>query len=104
MTDPTVLKLARGSLYLSRAVCDRYFPGLESVILMRRDDDLLVMPVTHAANGGYLLKRRNAAGDRVVTAPDFFRLHGIDDRVERDLPSMWASESAALKAANAFRL
>ena len=44
-------------------------------------DDLLILPVRHAAAGGYLLKLRNGAGDRVVNAPDFFREHGLDDEV-----------------------
>ena len=104
MSEGAVLRLSRGSLYLSRDVCDRYFHGLESVILVRRGDDLLVMPVMRAAAGGYLLKRRNAAGDRVVSAPDFFREHGLDDRVDSELNADWVAESAALTARDAFRL
>jgi len=96
--------LKRGSLYLSREVYDLYFSGLEAIILLRREDDLLILPVRHAAAGGYLLKLRNGAGDRVVNAPDFFRAHGIDDAIERDLPVVWAAQSAALAAAGVFRL
>jgi hypothetical protein len=96
--------LKRGGLYLSAEVCERYFAGLETIVLLRRDDDLLLLPVRNAAAGGYLLKRRNAAGDRVVNAPDFFREHGIDEDVERDLAVVWNSERAALAAAGAFRL
>ena len=35
--------------------------------------------------GGYLLKFRNRAGDRVVHAPDFFREHGIDENIGLEL-------------------
>jgi len=104
VSEGAVLRLSRGSLYLTADICERYFRGLESVILIRREDDLLVMPVVNAAAGGYLLKRRNAAGDRVVSAPDFFREHGVGDDVDRDLPSAWVAGSAALTASGAFQL
>jgi hypothetical protein len=45
-----------------------------------------------------LLKLRNAAGDRCRHAADFFRVQGIEDDVERDLPVIWITESAALAA------
>ena len=98
------LVLRRGGLYLDHDLYDRYFPGLETVILLRRDDDLVILPVRHAAAGGYLLKRRNGAGDRVVTAPDFFREQGLDDNVDRDLPVVWSPTTAGLIAAGAFAL
>jgi hypothetical protein len=94
----------RGSLYLAREVYDRYFPGLEAVILLRRDDDLLILPVRHAASGGYLLKLRNGAGDRVVSAPDFFREQGIEDEDELELSVAWSPENAALCSDRAFHL
>jgi hydrogenase maturation protease len=94
----------RGSLYLAREICERYFGNLETVILLRRDNDLLVMPVRHAAAGGYLLKLRNGAGDRVVNAVDFFRLNGIDDAVELNLLAFWCAERAGLVIEHAFEL
>ena len=102
MSDALTVTVKRGSLYLDRAVYDRYFPGLEAVVLIRRDDDLLILPVRHAASGGYLLKLRNGAGDRVATAPDFFREHGFAEAEEHCLPVVWSSEKAALLAAGAF--
>ncbi|AID34935.1 MULTISPECIES: hypothetical protein [Mesorhizobium] len=99
---PASVQVRRGGLYLSSATCDRYFAGLESVILLRRDDDLVILPVRHAASGGYLLKRRNGAGDRVVFAPDFFREHGIDDETVREFFAHWEPEQAALVAKDMF--
>jgi len=104
MTVPATVTLKRGSLYLSREVYGRYFPGLETIILLRRGDDLVILPVRHAAAGGYVLKLRNSAGDRVVHAPDFLRDHGVDENVERALAVQWSSESAGLVAADAFSL
>lgn len=98
----TSIRLARGGLYLSRALCERHFAGLESVVLLRRGDDLVILPVRHAAAGGYLLKLRNVAGDRVVHAPDFFRHHGVGDEDERDHPVTWDEDQAALLAGDLF--
>ena len=94
----------RGSVYLSREICESYFQNLETVILLRRDNDLLIMPVSHVAAGGYLLKLRNGAGDRVVNAADFFRLNGVDDAVELHLLAFWCAERAGLVVEQAFGL
>ena len=94
--------LRRGSLYLSAETCARYFSGLASVILLRRHDELWIMPVHHAAGGGYLLKIRNAAGDRVINATDFFQEHGVNDDEERQLVVAWCSEFAGLRAPAVF--
>lgn len=99
---PDIIQVRRGGLYLSRELCERYFAGLETVILLRRDVHLLILPVRHAAAGGYLLKRRNSAGDRVVLAPDFFREHGLDDLVEREFAVCWDPDQAALILKHAF--
>lgn len=100
--QPATVTVKRGSLYLQRELYDRYFPGLEAVILLRRDDDFLIMPVRHMAAGGYLLKLRNGAGDRVVTAPDFFRDQGVAEDAELCLPVAWNPEEAALISEGAF--
>jgi hypothetical protein len=98
------ITLRQGSLFLSREICDLYFRGLEGVVLLRQDVDLLVLPVRHLAAGGYFLKLRNARGDCVVTAPDFFREHGADYALERLLRVRWDSSRSALIAALAFDL
>jgi hypothetical protein len=104
VTVASAVSLKRGALYLSCEVYDRYFPGLETVILLCRDRDLCILPVKHAAAGGYLLKLRNKAGDRVVHAPDFFREYGIDDNIALKLAVVWSSDRGALVAAGAFEV
>lgn len=104
MTVASSVDLKGGALYLSREVYDRYFPGLETVILLRRDRDLCILPVKHAAAGGYLLKLRNKAGDRVVHAPDFFRECRIDENVALELSVVWSTERGALVAAGVLEL
>ncbi len=94
--------LRSGGLYLSYELCRRYFAGLDSVILLRRDEDLWILPVRHAAAGGYLLKLRNSAGDRVVNAADFFRAQGLDVESARAAPVTWSRERGALVAPSVF--
>jgi hypothetical protein len=102
MSPASTVTVKRGSLYLGREVYNRYFAGLEGVILLRRDNDLLILPVRHAASGGYLLKLRNGAGDRVVSAPDFFREQGIEEGEELNLDVAWSAEESALCSSNVF--
>jgi hydrogenase maturation protease len=93
----STITLRRGSLHIGRDLYERYFAGLESVILLSRGEDLLILPVRHAASGGYLLKVRNSRGDRVVVAADFLRDHGFDvDGEEAAFAVSWSTESAGL--------
>jgi hypothetical protein len=94
--DSVSICIRGGGLYMSAVVCDRYFAGVEAVVLLRPDDDVVVLPVRHAAAGGYLLKRRNAAGDRVVFAPEFFLSHGLGDDVNGEFAAHWDDNRAAL--------
>ncbi len=68
-----------GRLYIDREASEQFLGASGTVILLRQEDDLMVLPVRHAASGGYVLKIRNAAGDRVVSAADFFRDQGLSD-------------------------
>lgn len=103
MSGPGVdLVIRRGALYLSAAACERHFAGIDAVALLRGDRDLIILPVRHAAAGGYLLKRRNARGDRVVLAPEFFRACGFDDDAEVALEARWDDRAAALVVTDAL--
>ncbi len=94
--------LKRGSLYLTAKTYETYFAGLDAVILLDRDSHLFIMPVRNTSGGGYLLKLRNPAGDRIINAMDFFRDRGLDDFLERDIKVIWDMDMAALKANNLF--
>jgi hypothetical protein len=102
VTAAATVTLRRGALYLSCEIYDRYFTALEAVILIRRERDLCVLPVRHAAAGGYLLKLRNKLGDRVVHAPDFFREHRVNEDIALQLSVVWSAEQGALVAADTF--
>jgi hypothetical protein len=95
------LTVRRGVLHFTREAYERCFPTVQAVVLVRDGRDLLVLPVRHAAAGGYLVKLRNAAGDRAVDAADFLRGNGVEDSDERRLEGVW-NEAAACLTAPAF--
>lgn len=96
------VKLRQRRVYIPRAIYEAHFAGSGGVVLLRKDDDLLVLPVRHAASGGYVLKIRNAAGDRVIDAGDFFRDHGLPDSAEWDGTFAWCETSGALQLYEVF--
>ena len=102
--DAPPLHFKDGRLYITREAYDRHFPGSGTVILLRQDDDLLVLPVRNAVSGGYVLKIRNARGDRVVSAADFFRDQGLADDAEWCGASTWSEIYAGLHLYEFFRM
>jgi len=68
------------------------------VIVLIRDRRLMILPVHQATAGGCLLKRRNAAGDRVAQARDVFLDRGLAQLAIADLPASWVSAEGALCA------
>lgn len=92
-----VVRVARGNIYLLRETCTTYFPGMNAVALICRDDDLLLLPLIADSAGGLLLKVRNKRGDRVIHAQEFFRDRGfVEEFEERTLPARWDAGAAGL--------
>ncbi len=91
------LRIRNGSLYLDLELYQTYFKGLDSVILLRQNGKVLMMPVMHPGGGGMLIKIRNARGDRVIHAQEFFRDQGLDEFIDQILPAHWNAEMAALE-------
>ena len=72
--------------------------------LLARAEQILIMPLTRESGGGLLLKMRNARGDRVVHAQEFFREQGLlENMQERKVSIHWNEESAALVIADLYR-
>jgi hypothetical protein len=91
------MQVARGNLYLCRALCARYFPHSQCVALIEREGQVLLLPLVHESAGGLLLKLRNREGDRVIHAQEFLREHGyLEDFEEHSVQVFWSSERAAL--------
>jgi hypothetical protein len=102
MTGQQPIEFRSGRLYLSKTVYDDYFAGSNSIILLREDKDLLMLPVRNAGSGGYLIKVRNAAGDRVVSGADFFRDQGLEDHATWCGRHAWCEKLAGLRLYEMF--
>lgn len=91
------IRIANGSLYLSRELYNQYLPGISTIALLIRDGCVFLLPLHGATAGGILLKIRNARGDRVAHATEFLRALGIDaDSPERSQSVRWISDIAGL--------
>ncbi len=90
------ISIKDGALYLPRELVDTYFRGIDAVIVLIQQGELMVMPVHQATSGGCLLKVRNAAGDRVVQARDVFQDQDLLEFKTISLPVIWQSEKGAL--------
>ena len=88
-------RIARGSVYLDREVCDLYLPGVASITMINRDGRAYLLPL-HGSDSGWLLKMRNARGDRVVHALQFLFMLGLDADTEMQVPVRWDSGMAGL--------
>lgn len=90
-----VLTIQKGNIYISSAQYETYFGGVEAVVLLKRENVFLLMPVQNAS-GGLLLKIRNADGDRVVHAAEFFMLNDVECQEPRSVDASWNTDLAAL--------
>jgi hypothetical protein len=96
------ITLKRGSLCFTRDDHQRFLAGVDSVVLLREGDALVILPVTQIEAGGLLLKQRNLQGDRVAHAAGFLRDNGLDDDGERVVTAEWSAERAGLLVAGLF--
>jgi hypothetical protein len=92
------IDVRNGAVYLDAGTVERYFKGIEAVILLIRDGELQILPVHQMAAGGCLLKQHNAAGDRVASAPDVFRANELENWSAKALEATWSNEKGALVA------
>ncbi|MBX9694199.1 MAG: hydrogenase maturation protease [Cyanobacteria bacterium] len=92
----THIKLRDGKLYIDADLYERYFAGLDTVALIERADQLLLLPIHSNAAGGLMIKVRNSKGDRVIDGVDFLRRVGLDSPAERLIPAYWDSTQAGL--------
>ncbi|HIA54798.1 MAG TPA: hypothetical protein EYN91_22390 [Candidatus Melainabacteria bacterium] len=90
------ISIKNGNLYIDHELYNKFFSGIETIALLKRDSGFLVMPVFSQASGGRLLKMRNAIGDRVVTATDFLQEFGLDEHDQKNFSATWDSGAAAL--------
>jgi hypothetical protein len=105
LPEGAVAGVSAGNLYLSRETCDAVLPQARAVALLLREGRVLIVPLQPDSAGGLLLKVRNAHGDRVIHAQEFFRQNGyVEDFVERRCPLSWDSALSALVVEDLPRL
>lgn len=96
-----VVQLRQGRLYIARAVHDGTLQRCAAVALVARDGVWWLLPLLGGA-GGLQVKLRNAAGDRVVEAQEFFRAQGLeDDAPDRCLRLVADAQQGAFQLSNA---
>jgi len=96
------VRVRAGRLYIDAATFARFLDERSAVTLVRRANDLYIVPLLDSTFGGYLCKHRTLAGDRVVDAEDFFRDHGFDEAREHHFEAAWRADVAALVVPGAF--
>ena len=89
------LIIRNGNIYIDAEQYQTYFSSVEAVVLLKKEEGILMMPVQNAS-GGLLLKIINAKGDRVVHASEFFMFNNIECRDEQAVDAFWNSDMAAL--------
>lgn len=92
------VEVRAGRLHLPGDVYERALPGCPALALLVRDGQWWLLPLKGGA-GGLQIKIRNARGDRVVEAQEFFRAQGVQDD---DAPC--AYELQHVPEAGGFRL
>jgi hypothetical protein len=78
VTSVGCVEVRAGRLHLPSEVYERALPGCPALALLVRDGQWLLLPLFGGA-GGLQIKIRNARGDRVVEAQEFFRAQGVTD-------------------------
>ncbi|PCI19460.1 MAG: hypothetical protein COB62_05575 [Piscirickettsiaceae bacterium] len=89
------IRLSNGNLYLENELYEKYFSSIDSIALVEKGSLFLMMPVQQAG-GGLLLKIRNAKGDRMVHAIEFFQQYGLELEQDKILDVTWNSDLCAL--------
>lgn len=94
MSSPDVLFTSHGYLVLAAEVARAFFPG-DTLLALRRDRELWLLPTRGAAAGGLVLKQRNVAGDRAVLVREV-----LDDApIAGPRRAFWDERQGALRVA-----
>ena len=89
-----VLFTSHGYLILSAETARTYFPA-DTLLAMRRDRELWLLPTRGAAAGGMVLKQRNLHGERAVLVREVLE----DAPVIGARPAIWDERQGVLRVA-----
>jgi hypothetical protein len=91
---PEVLFTSHGYLVLQADVARTYFPG-DTILALKRDRELWLLPTRGAAAGGLVLKQRNLEGDRSVLVREVLE----DAPVVGTRAAIWDARQGVLRVA-----
>ncbi|MBK9978817.1 MAG: hydrogenase maturation protease [Gemmatimonadetes bacterium] len=91
---PEVLFTSHGYLVLQADVARTYFPG-DTILALKRDRELWLLPTRGAAAGGLVLKQRNLEGDRSVLVREVLE----DAPVVGTRAAIWDAREGVLRVA-----
>lgn len=91
---PDVLFTSHGYLVLRAEAARAYFPS-DTVLVLKRNRELWLLPTRGAAAGGLVLKQRNLDGDRAVLVREVLE----DAPVIGTRPAMWDERQGVLRVA-----
>lgn len=94
MPSPDVLFTSHGYLVLKAELARTFFPG-DTLLALRRDRELWLLPTRGAAAGGLVLKQRNTAGDRAVLVREVLE----DEPILGLRQAFWDERQGALRVA-----
>lgn len=89
-----VMFTSHGYLILSAETARTYFPA-DTLLVMRRDRELWLLPTRGAAAGGMILKQRNLDGERAVLVREVLE----DAPVIGGRPAIWDARQGVLRVA-----
>jgi hypothetical protein len=96
-SDKSKITIARGNIYISLEVYEKYLRNIEAVALLPHEKGILLFPLIQSSAGGLLLKIKNLKGDRVIHAQEFFRSNNYPEMFDETLCDVvWESEKHAL--------
>ena len=84
----------QGYLILPQTVATQYFPE-DVCVAIWREPELWILPIHSSNAGGFLLKQRNALGDRSVL------IHEVlpNDWKSGTYPTFWDAENGSMRIA-----
>lgn len=94
MRSPEVLFTSHGYLVLEGDLARAYFPG-DTVLALKRDRELWLLPTRGAAAGGMVLKQRNLSGDRSVLVREVLE----DATIVGPRAAVWDERQGVLRVA-----
>ena len=95
MSNNFSVRIGDNNIYLSTQIHQTFFLNLETVILLKEVESIVIMPIQGSLYGGLMLKIINSKGDRVINAHDFFE-HNQFSHLNGEYSVSWDKDKMGL--------